>query len=141
VNDSSSVSITGDAHSGVGTAQILTLGHLCRGAQPSDEGFRELAKAGVHTGVDLRGAGGRSCHEAELVQSLGMRYINIPLDGFQAPPAEEVSKVSAALNDPTAGQVFVHCRRGADRTGTVLAMYFIEHDHCSNQQASTKRRV
>jgi len=108
---------------------------LCRGAQPSDEGFRELANAGVHTVVDLRGAGGRSSHEAQLVQSLGMKYINIPLDGFQAPTAEEVSKVWAVLNDPNAGQIFVHCRRGADRTGTVLAMYRIEHDHWSNQQA------
>jgi len=108
---------------------------LCRGAQPSEEGFRELAKAGVHTVVDLRGGAGRSSKEAELVRSLGMEYVNIPLDGYQAPTAAEVSKVLAVLNDPNAGKVFVHCRRGADRTGTVLAMYRIEHDHWSNQQA------
>ena len=108
---------------------------LCRGAQPSDEGFRELAKAGVHTVVDLRGAGGRSSREAELVRSLGMQYINVPLSGYQAPTAVEVSKVMAVLNDPKAGEIFVHCRRGADRTGTILAMYRIEHDHWSNRQA------
>jgi tyrosine-protein phosphatase SIW14 len=108
---------------------------LCRGAQPSDEGFRELAKAGVHTVLDLRGGVGRSSKEAEVVRSLGMEYVNVPFDGYQAPTAEEVSKVLAVLNNPNAGKVFVHCRRGADRTGTVLAMYRIEHDHWSNQQA------
>jgi protein tyrosine phosphatase (PTP) superfamily phosphohydrolase (DUF442 family) len=108
---------------------------LCRGAQPSEDGLRELAKAGVHTVLDLRGGAGRSSKEAELVRSLGMEYVNIPLDGYQAPTTEEVSRVLAVLNDSNAGKTFVHCRRGADRTGTVLAMYRIEHDHWSNQQA------
>ncbi len=64
-----------------------------------------------------------------------MQYVNVPLDGYQAPTAAEVAKVLAVLSDPSNGKVFVHCRRGADRTGTVVAMYRIEHDHWSNQQA------
>jgi protein tyrosine/serine phosphatase len=108
---------------------------LCRGAQPSGEGFRELAKLGVRTVLDLRGASGRSSKEAQEVRALGMNYVNIPLDGFLAPTPEQVSKIFAVLNDQTAGKIFVHCRRGADRTGTVLAMYRIEHDHWTNQKA------
>jgi protein tyrosine/serine phosphatase len=108
---------------------------LCRGAQPSADGFRELARLGVHTVVDLRGAGGRSSKEAELVRSLGMQYVNIPLAGFKAPTLAQVSKVFAVLNDPSSGRVFVHCRRGADRTGTMMALYRIQHDHWTNQQA------
>jgi protein tyrosine/serine phosphatase len=108
---------------------------LCRGAQPSADGFRELAKLGVHTVLDLRAAGGRSSKEADLVRSLGMQYVNVPLDGFQAPTPDQVSKIFALLNDQSAGKVFVHCRRGADRTGTVLALYRIQHDHWTNQQA------
>jgi tyrosine-protein phosphatase SIW14 len=108
---------------------------LYRGAQPSDEGFRQLAKLGVHTVVDLRGAGGRASREAEMVSSLGMKYVNIPLDGFAAPTADEVSKVLALIEDSSAGPVFVHCRRGADRTGTVIALYRIGHDHWQNQKA------
>jgi tyrosine-protein phosphatase SIW14 len=108
---------------------------LCRGAQPSEDGFRELAKLGVQTVVDLRGGAGRSSKEAEIVKSLGMKYVNVPLDGYQAPTAQEVSQVMAVLNDSNAGKIFVHCRRGADRTGTILALYRIQHDHWSNQQA------
>jgi tyrosine-protein phosphatase SIW14 len=114
---------------------------LSRGAQPSADGFRELAKSGVHTVLDLRGAGGRSSEEAKLVRSLGMQYVNIPLDGLKAPTAEEVSKVFAVLNDQSAGKIFVHCRRGADRTGTVLALYRIQHDHWTNQQALSEAKT
>ena len=66
---------------------------------------------------------------------MGMNYVSIPLDGFLAPKPEQVSKLFAVLNDQSAGKIFVHCRRGADRTGTVLAMYRIEHDHWTNQKA------
>jgi protein tyrosine phosphatase (PTP) superfamily phosphohydrolase (DUF442 family) len=113
---------------------------LCRGAQPSTEGFRELARMGVHTVLDLRGEGGRSLREAELVTGLGMEYVSIPLSGYQAPTVEQVSKIFAVLGDPAAGKIFVHCRRGADRTGTVLAMYRIQHDHWTNQQALTEAK-
>jgi protein tyrosine phosphatase (PTP) superfamily phosphohydrolase (DUF442 family) len=114
---------------------------LCRGAQPSADGFRELAKSGVHTVLDLRGAGGRSSEEAKLVGNLGMQYVNIPLDGFKAPTVDEVSKIFSVLNDQSAGKIFVHCRRGADRTGTVLALYRIQHDHWTNQQALTEAKT
>ena len=114
---------------------------LCRGAQPSDGGFRELAKLGVHTVLDLRGSGGRSSKEAEEVRSLGMNYVNIPLAGFLAPTPEQVSKIFAVLNDQSAGKIFVHCRRGADRTGTVFAMYRIEHDHWTNQKALNEAKT
>jgi protein tyrosine/serine phosphatase len=114
---------------------------LYRGAQPSADGFRELANSGVHTVLDLRGAGGRSSEEAKLVRSLGMQYVNVPLEGFKAPTPEEVLKVFAVLNDPGAGRIFVHCRRGADRTGTVLALYRIQHDHWTNRQALNEAKT
>jgi protein tyrosine/serine phosphatase len=31
--------------------------------------------------------------------------------------------------------VFVHCRRGVDRTGTIVACYRIAHDHWENRKA------
>ena len=45
-----------------------------------------------------------------------MMYINIPMKGVVAPTERtETSKALAALNstDP----VFIHCKKGADRTG------------------------
>jgi protein tyrosine phosphatase (PTP) superfamily phosphohydrolase (DUF442 family) len=108
---------------------------LYRGAQPSKEGFQKLAKMGVKTVVDLRGGEGRSDKEAQIVRALGMKYVNVPLDGYQAPAQNDVTRLLGLLEDQSAGPVFVHCRRGADRTGTILAAYRIDHDHWSNQQA------
>ena len=69
-----------------------------------------------------------------------MQYVNIPLDGYQAPTPEQVTRIFGVLGSGAAGEVFVHCRRGADRTGTVLAMYRIQHDHWTNQQALTEAK-
>lgn len=106
-----------------------------RGAQPSAQGFQNLAKLGIKTIIDLRGTNGRSLTEKKEVEAAGMRYVNIPLSGHFAPSAEEVTKLLSLMNDQSAGPVFVHCRRGADRTGTIIACYRISHDHWENQKA------
>src|SRR5258708_26291242 len=88
---------------------------LYRGAQPTIEGFQNLAKLGVKTVIDLREAGERSLTEQKVVEAAGMRYVSVPMAGFQAPTASQIAKVFALFHDISAGPVFVHCRRGADR--------------------------
>jgi tyrosine-protein phosphatase SIW14 len=109
--------------------------HIYRGAQPSSKGFQSLAILGVKTVIDLRGGGGRSADEQKVVEAAGMRYIAIPLNGYSAPSEQQVSKLLGLLNDQSTGPVFVHCRRGADRTGTIIACYRISHDHWENRKA------
>jgi len=106
-----------------------------RGAQPSAQGFQGLAHLGIKTIVDLRESGGRAQNEQKLVEAAGMRYVNIPLNGHAAPSEAQVSRLLALLNDKASGPVFIHCRRGADRTGTIMACYRISHDHWENQKA------
>ena len=111
-----------------------------RGAQPSTEGFQNLARLGVKTVVDLREADQRSVAEKKVVEATGMRYVNIPLKGMAAPSAQDVAKILGHFADAKSGPVFVHCRRGADRTGTVIACYRISHDHWDNQKALAEAR-
>jgi len=115
--------------------------HVFRGAQPSNAGFAELAKMGVKTVVDLREPGSRSDSEKKTVEADGMKYISIPLNGYGAPSNETVLKLIGFLDDKTAGPVFVHCRRGADRTGTILACYRITHDHWENAKALAEAKT
>src|SRR5580693_1196633 len=105
--------------------------HVYRGAQPHGEGFAGLAKIGIKTVIDLRG----EVSEGNAVESAGMRYIRLPWSGFKAPDDSQISAVLSLLSDNTAWPVFVHCKRGADRTGTAIACYRIMHDHWTNQQA------
>jgi protein tyrosine/serine phosphatase len=110
--------------------------HVYRGGQPSNEGFRTLAKLGVKTIVDLREIGEHSqAEEARIVKAEGMQYVSVPMKGMSAPSEEQMSRVLALLNDESGGPVFIHCRRGADRTGTVIAAYRIGHDHWENKNA------
>src|SRR5436305_3374925 len=95
------------APAGVGNLHMVN-DHLCRGAQPTDEGFKNLAKMGVKTVVDLREPDSRALAEKKVVEAAGMRYVNNPLYGMQAPPAASVAKALALFNDKDSGTVFVH---------------------------------
>ena len=108
--------------------------HVYRGGQPSPEAWPTLAKMGIKTVIDLRREDEHStAAEAQAVAAAGMRYVNVPMKGIVAPTNEQVAKVLALLNSNE--PVFVHCKRGSDRTGTVIACYRIEHDRWDRQQA------
>jgi tyrosine-protein phosphatase SIW14 len=133
---------------GVSSAQNLTgipnfhtvNPQIFRGAQPTAAGFQQLAKLGIKTVLDLREAGSRSWEEKKIVEADGMRYVSVPMQGFRTPSADQIDKVLTIFNDSSAGPVFVHCRRGADRTGTVVACYRISHDGWENRRALEEAR-
>jgi tyrosine-protein phosphatase SIW14 len=109
---------------------------ILRGGQPTDDGFKKLAERGVKTVVDLRWIDEHSIpHEKQIVEGSGMRFVSIPMKGIGAPTQEQVSRALSVLEDSGNWPVFVHCRRGSDRTGTVLACYRISHDHWKNRDA------
>ena len=125
---------------GVGNFQKVN-DHIYRGAQPTDDGFRELAQLGIKTVIDLRQIGEHSqADEQKLVTSLGMRYVSIPMTGMSTPKDDQVTAVLALLSDTTSGPVFVHCKRGADRTGMVIAVYRISQDGWENRKALSEAK-
>src|SRR5216683_1516406 len=65
---------------------------LFRGAQPSVQGLAELKKLGVTTIVDLRGNSGPVAWERAQAESLGMRFVNIPVLGWSAPDNAKVAQ-------------------------------------------------
>ena len=112
---------------------------IYRGGQPTRDGFKNLAGLGVVTVIDLRGEHSQANEEA-AVKSAGMRYVSIPLKELSAPRDVDVSRTLAILNDSSVGPVFMHCRRGADRTGTIVACYRVSHDHWDNRKALEEAR-
>ncbi|MGA2736279.1 MAG: sulfur transferase domain-containing protein [Bryobacteraceae bacterium] len=106
-----------------------------RGAQPTPEGFSYLSRLGVKVVLDLRKDDARSVSEQRLVTAAGMRYINVPMTGLTPPTQADTDRLLTLLEDPAAGPIFVHCKRGADRTGAVIAAYRIDHGKWDNARA------
>jgi protein tyrosine/serine phosphatase len=106
-----------------------------RGAQPTGDGFRYLAKLGIKVVLDLREHDERAIAEERAVTADGMLYVNVPMTGLTPPTQAETARVLSLLEDAAGGAVFVHCKRGADRTGSVIAAYRIDHDKWDNARA------
>ena len=92
---------------------------LYRGGQPSYDGIQQLKSRGVRTVIDLRDD--RNPAERMWVEEAGMAYVNIPSDASRVEPG----KIGRFLKEVDEAQkpIFVHCRRGRDRTGLQIAVY------------------
>ena len=116
--------------------------HVYRGGQPAQAGWSSLANLGVKLVIDLRPATEHPIRaEEQAVEAAGMHYLNVPMKGLGAPGGATVLKVLALMDSIPGGSVFVHCKRGADRTGTVIACYRILHDHWENRKALDEARA
>jgi tyrosine-protein phosphatase SIW14 len=108
---------------------------LLRGAQPSAKGLAELKKLGVTTIVDLRGNRGPVTREREEAESLGMHFIDIPVNGWSPPSNAQVAEFLKLFQlDPTQ-KIFVHCYYGRDRTGVMVAAYRMTQQNWTVDQA------
>jgi Protein tyrosine/serine phosphatase len=114
--------------------------NLYRGGQPTEAGIKELSKMGVKTIIDLRDDDDRAQKEDRLVRSAGLRFINIPLSNWFGPKDEMIDGILKQIDQPDNQPVFVHCKRGSDRTGTVIAVYRITHDGWTGEQANAEAK-
>ena len=109
--------------------------HLYRGAQPTDEGFVELKKLGVGIIVNLRHEADMIARERGVVEKQGMQYVSIPWRGKLDPQTEQIAQFLRLLQANSDKKVFVHCERGSERTGVMVACYRISHQHWTSDQA------
>jgi protein tyrosine/serine phosphatase len=91
---------------------------LYRGAQPDAEGFRQLKALGIKTVVNLR-----SFHsDRDEMGDVRLRSEHIWFKAWHAED-HEVVRFLKIVTDTNHTPVFVHCQHGADRTGTMCAIY------------------
>lgn len=111
-----------------------------RGAQPQQGGINRLVQLGIKTIINLRDDDERARAEETEAQKAGLRYFNLPLANFGKPDQTTVQRLLNLISAPENQPVFVHCKRGADRTGTIIAIYRIEFDGWTSEQAKDEAK-
>ena len=98
--------------------QITT--NLYRGAQPTAAGMKQLQALGVKTVINLRAR--HSDHK--IAAGTSQNRAHFKMQPWHCDEDEVVWFLKAAT-DTNNLPAFVHCERGADRTGVMCAMYRI----------------
>ncbi len=92
--------------------------NLYRSAQPTTQGMRNLSQKGIRTVVNLR-----SFHsDRDEIKGTGLGYEHINMKAWH-PEHKEIVRFLQIVTDPKRTPVLVHCQHGADRTGTMCAVY------------------
>jgi uncharacterized protein (TIGR01244 family) len=104
--------------------------NLYRGAQPNDEGMKQLEKLGIKTIINLRAAHS----DRDEIKNTGLSYHHIRMTTWN-PEKEDIVQFLKIVTDSNNTPVFVHCKFGADRTGTMCAIYRIAVEGWSKDEA------
>lgn len=127
---------------------------VLRGSQPDGEALLMLKKAGVKLVVNLRHHSKNAPspastysffrrhsdddeidEERETADRLGLRFVNISLDGVNAPSLADIDKFVALFEDKENIPMYVHCLHGRERTGFMLAAYRMKIESWTVEQA------
>jgi len=103
---------------------------LYRSAQPTGEGMTSLKAQGVQTIVNLR-----SFHSnREKIGNTGLASEHIFMKTWH-PEREEAVRFLQIVTNPKRTPVLVHCQHGADRTGTMCAIYRVAVQGWTKEEA------
>jgi len=109
---------------------------LYRSAQPTAEGMKNLKeKLGIKTVINLR-----SFHsDRDEIGKTELGYEHITMKTWH-PEKKEVVRFLRIVTDPKRQPVLFHCQHGADRTGTMCAIYRIAVQKWSKEDAIKEMR-
>lgn len=104
--------------------------NLYRSAQPAAQGMRNLKQKGIVTVVSLR-----SFHsDRDEIGETGLEYEHIYMKAWH-PERKEVVRFLQIVTDPKRTPALVHCQHGADRTGTMCALYRVAVQGWTKEEA------
>jgi protein tyrosine/serine phosphatase len=90
-----------------------------RGSQPMGDDYADLKALGVKTIIDLTDEDDKG----RDAQRAGLRFVQIPMSSTTPPSQAQVDQFLDVVNDPASQPVYVHCKGGRHRTGTLTAVY------------------
>jgi protein tyrosine/serine phosphatase len=125
-------------------------GVLYRSGQMTAEGFAEaVQRLGIRTIINvqddfpdplIRKAWGGTVRESELCRQLGVRYVALapdlqPRSTPGGPRPLVIDEMLREMEKPGTYPALIHCKAGLHRTGVLCAVWRMEHDGWSREQA------
>lgn len=103
--------------------------------QPTEAQFPAIKESGYQVIVNLALPESTNAipHEQEIVESLGMQYVHIPVV-WENPTLEDVARFFSVLEANTDIPVFVHCAANM-RVSAFMYLYRIICDRMNDEQA------
>lgn len=118
---------------------------LYRGGHPDGKGLDYLKKLGVKTIVDLEVGDFIEAFpwdiygEVDGAKSRHLTLVREPMSAFEPAVSDDfdakMRAIEKILADPTKAPVYVHCKHGQDRTGLVIGLERVQHEHWAPKDA------
>jgi len=108
---------------------------LYRGGRPDEAGVAQLAAMGVKTIIDLEEDHTVVEEERAWATAQGIDFIWLPMIGTAEPVDSAVDQALMYLADEKLRPVYVHCLKGMDRTGVIIALHRIYNEGWPAQKA------
>jgi uncharacterized protein (TIGR01244 family) len=118
--DEAATTLQADLAAVVKSGKVEPVNGLTTAGQPDEAAFRVFADNGYRVVIDLRTEGeNRGLDEPAVVESLGMKYIQMPIGGedITFEKARELDELLNQFDEP----VLLHCA-SSNRVGALLAL-------------------
>lgn len=135
--------------------RVVEEGRLYRSGCMTADGFEEaIRRYGIRTVINLqeeaedpdlptRYLSPLSEKESELCRRLGVRYellmVDLKMPNSDEPP-DSIASFYKLMDDPDIYPVLIHCRAGLHRTGCLVALYRMEYNGWTKDEALAELR-
>jgi protein tyrosine/serine phosphatase len=111
-------------------------GVLYRSGQPRGLGLEWVKLRGIRTLINLRSPDSDGTpQEKAFAEKNGLNFYNLHIGSSLEAIRETVERFLEIVDDPTHYPILVHCSRGKERAGVLSAVFRMEYDRWSNEEA------
>jgi len=109
---------------------------VLRSNQPSPRQLRQLARQGVRSILNLRGANSQGAYalERDACAAAGLTLIDFPMNSRKLPTTQQIHALKHIF-DTAERPLLMHCKSGADRAGFAAALYVLLDGGTADQAA------